>query len=123
MKIVSTKNAAKAVGPYSQAIIAGDFVFCAGQIGKDPKTDELLEGIENQTRVALNNIEAIVKAAGSNKNKIVKTTIYLTNINDFQKVNEQYASFFGSHKPARATIEVRSLPKGALIEIETIALI
>lgn len=121
MKIVNTKTGAKSVGHYSQAVVAGNFVFCAGQIGKYPKTDQLLEGIENQTRQVLKNIEAILKAAGSNKNKIVKTTVYIRDINDFLKVNDVYASFFGTHKPARSTVEVSNLPKGALIEIEAIA--
>ncbi len=122
MKIVHTENAPKTVGHYSQAVIAGNFVFCAGQIGKDPKTDQLADGIEKQTRQVLNNIETVLKAAGSNKNKIVKTTVYITNINDFLKVNDVYAAFFGTHKPVRSTVEVSSLPKGALIEIEAIAL-
>lgn len=121
MKIIHTNKAAAAVGHYSQAIIAGDFVFLAGQIGKDPKTDQLAKGIEKQTQEILKNIETILKAAGSSKKKIVKTTVFLKNINDFPKINDAYASFFGDHKPARSTVEVSNLPKGALIEIEAIA--
>lgn len=123
MKIVETSNAPKAIGPYSQAIIAGDFVFCSGQIGIDPKTGNLVEGIENQTNQIIKNLEAVLKEAECSLQHIVKTTIFLTNITDFAKVNEIYGSFFAAHKPARATVEVSSLPKGALIEIEAIALL
>lgn len=122
MKYIHTKNAAKAVGPYSQAVIAGDFIFCAGQIGIDPKNGNLVEGIENQTKQALMNLQAVLEAARPGLAGITKTTVYLKNINDFPKMNEVYASFFGRHKPARATVEVSNLPKGALIEIEAIAI-
>lgn len=122
MKYVSTKNAPAAIGPYSQAIEANGFVFCSGQIGIDPKTGNLAEGLENQTKQIIKNIEAVLKEAGLNLECIVKTTIFLTNINDFAKVNEIYGSFFTNHKPARSTIAVAALPKGALIEIEAIAL-
>lgn len=122
MKYIITKNAPQAIGPYSQAIIAEDFVFCSGQIGIDPKTGELVNGIENQTKQIIENLKAVLNESGSDIDCIVKTTIFLTNINDFAKVNEIYGSFFTKHKPARATVEVSNLPKGALIEIEATAL-
>lgn len=122
MKTVKTKNAPQAIGPYSQAVIANGFIFCSGQIGIDPKTGNLAEGLENQTKQIIKNIEAVLKEAGLNLECIVKTTIFLTNINDFAKVNEIYGSFFTNHNPARSTIAVAALPKGALIEIEAIAL-
>lgn len=122
MKYISTKNAPQAIGPYSQAIIAGDFVFCSGQIGIDPKTGNLVEGIENQTKQIIENLKAVLNESGSDIDCIVKTTIFLTDINDFAKVNEIYGSFFTTHKPARSTVAISNLPKGALIEIEAIAL-
>lgn len=121
MKIISTNKAPAAIGPYSQAIKMGNFLFCSGQIGIDPKTSQLVEGVENQTRQALANLRAIVEAADFSIKNILKTTIYLKSISDFAKVNEIYAAFFGNHKPARATVGVSDLPKGALIEIEAIA--
>ncbi len=122
MKYINTKNAPAAIGPYSQAIIAEYFVFCSGQIGIDSKTGELVNGIENQTKQVLKNLEAVLKAAGSDLASVVKTTVFLKNISDFPKMNEVYASFFGNHKPSRATVEVSNLPKNALIEIDAIAL-
>lgn len=121
MKLVQTKNAPSAIGPYSQAIVVGDLIFCSGQIGIDPKTGELKKGIEEQAKQVLENIMAVLEAAGSNHNQVVKTTIFLTNIADFQKINEIYAAYFGGHKPARSTVEVKNLPKGALIEVEATA--
>jgi len=123
MKSVQTNQAPAAVGPYSQAIIANGFVFCSGQIGLDPKTNTLVEGLENQTHQVLKNLEAVLKEAGSSLDDIVKTTIFITNIADFGKINEIYGSYFTSHKPARATIGVADLPKDALVEIEAVALI
>lgn len=121
MKSIDTKKAPEAIGPYSQAIVANGFVFCSGQIGLDPKTGELIEGIENQTRQVLNNLKEVLKASGSGLDKVVKTTIYLVNIADFTVVNVIYGEYFEVHKPARATVEVSGLPKGALIEIDAIA--
>ncbi len=123
MKYINTKNAPAAIGPYSQAIIANGFVFCAGQIGIDPETGNLVEGLENQTKQVIKNLQAVLKAAGSDLTKVAKTTIFLKDINDFAKVNEIYGSFFTNHKPARGTIGVANLPKGALIEIEAIAVL
>ena len=122
MKEIFTPKAPKPVGAYSQAIETGDLIFCSGQIGIDPETGKLVEGIEKQTEQALKNLKAVLEAGNSSLDRVVKTTIYLTDIQDFQKVNEIYSKFFGSQKPARATVEVKSLPKGALIEIEAIAL-
>jgi 2-iminobutanoate/2-iminopropanoate deaminase len=111
----------KAVGPYSPFIKTGNFIFCSGQVGVSPDTNKLVEGIENQTHQALKNVSAVLEEAGSNLDNVVKTTIFLTNINDFAKVNEIYGSYFTKQKPARSTIEVSNLPKGALIEIEAIS--
>jgi 2-iminobutanoate/2-iminopropanoate deaminase len=120
IKIIETQKAPKAIGPYSQALVLEDFVFCSGQIGIDPKTSNLVQGIENQTKQILENLKNILEEAGSSLDNVIKTTIFLTNINDFQKVNEIYGQYFSSHKPARSTVCVASLPKGALIEIEVI---
>jgi 2-iminobutanoate/2-iminopropanoate deaminase len=122
-KIINTQKAPKALGPYSQGIIYNNFVFCSGQLGINPKTNILEKTIENQTLYALKNLQNILEAAGSSIKNILKTTIYLKNINDFNKMNEVYEKFFKDFKPARATIEVSNLPKGALIEIEAIAFI
>jgi 2-iminobutanoate/2-iminopropanoate deaminase len=122
IKIINSKKAPAAIGPYSQALIVDKLIFCSGQIGIDPKTSNLVQGIENQTKQILENLKNILEEAGSSLDKVIKTTIFLTNINDFQKVNEIYGQYFSSHKPARSTVCVASLPKGALIEIEAIAL-
>ena len=122
IKIINSKKAPAAIGPYSQALVVGEFVFCSGQICIDPKTSNLVQGIENQTKQILENLKNILEEVSSSLDKVIKTTIFLTNINDFQKVNEIYGRYFSSHKPARSTVCVASLPKGALIEIEAIAL-
>jgi 2-iminobutanoate/2-iminopropanoate deaminase len=122
IKIINSKKAKAAIGPYSQALIVDKLIFCSGQIGIDPKTSNLVQGIENQTKQILENLKNILEEAGSSLDKVIKTTIFLTNINDFQKVNEIYGQYFSFHKPARSTVCVASLPKGALIEIEAIAL-
>lgn len=121
IKTINTKKAPAAVGPYSQAIEASGFIFCSGQIGLDPKTGNLIGNLEVQTRQVLNNLKEVLKAAGSDLDFVVKTTIYLKNISDFPAVNSIYGEFFKDHKPARATVEVSNIPKGALIEIEAIA--
>ncbi|MBI2036358.1 RidA family protein [Candidatus Microgenomates bacterium] len=120
VKTIQTDKAPAAIGPYSQAVVAGGFVFCAAQIGMDPVTGSLAEGLENQVKQVITNIEAVLEAAGSDLTKVVKTTVYLKSINDFAKMNEIYAKFFIG-KPARATVEVASLPKGALVEIDVVA--
>ena len=108
-------------GPYSSAVEAGGFIFISGQIALDPKTGEVITNIKSATRQVLTNIQTILKAAGLKLTNIVKTTIYLKNINDFAAVNEIYACFFPEEPPARSTIEVSSLPKDVPIEIEAIA--
>jgi 2-iminobutanoate/2-iminopropanoate deaminase len=120
-KIIRTNKAPAALGPYSQAVVANNFIFCSGQIGINPKTGNLAEGIGEQTKQALQNLNEVLIAAGANPDSVVKTTIYLKNMEDFTIVNTIYANFFKDHKPARATVEISSLPKEALIEIEAIA--
>jgi len=122
IKIISSQKAPAAIGPYSQALVVDKLIFCSGQIGIDPKTGNLVDGIENQTKQILENLKNILEEAGSSLDKVIKTTIFLTNINDFSLVNQIYGEFFSSHKPARSTVGVASLPKGALIEIEALAL-
>lgn len=121
-KIVSTTDAPAAVGPYSQAVRVGQFVFTAGQIPLDPKTGVIVsEDIAEQTRRVLDNLTAVLKAENLTFKHIVKTTIFLTNLGDFQTVNEVYASYFSDLPPARSTVQVSALPKGAQVEIECIA--
>lgn len=112
-----------AVGPYSQAIEIGGLVFCSGQIGINPKTGKLVEGIEKQTTQVLKNLEAVLAEAGANKTSVTKTTIFLKDMKDYAAVNEIYGKFFADHKPARSTVEVASLPKDALIEVEATAVV
>ena len=121
-KIISTLEAPAAVGPYSQAVRVGDTVYCAGQIPLDPTSGEIVSGgIEIQTRRVLDNIRAVLTADGLSFSHIVKTTIFLTDLGDFQKVNEIYSSYFSQEPPARSTVQVAALPKGARVEIEVIA--
>jgi len=122
IKIIETDNSPKAIGPYSQAVSFDNFIFCSGQIGINPQTGLLVDGIKNQTIQVLKNIKNILDSCGSSMNKVVKTTIFLTDINNFSEVNEIYETFFTSTKPARSTVCVASLPKNALIEIEAIAI-
>jgi 2-iminobutanoate/2-iminopropanoate deaminase len=118
---VQTNGAPAALGPYSQAIRSGDLVFCSGQIGLDPSTGELADGVEAQAERALRNLQAVLDAAGLGFDDVVKTTIFLADVNDFAAVNTIYARFMADPPPARSTIGVGALPKGALIEIEAIA--
>lgn len=120
-RIIQTQNAAAAIGPYSQAITAGGFLFTSGQLGLNPDTGALLPDISGQTKQSLLNIQAILEVAGFRKEDVVKTVIYLKNMSDFATVNGIYAEFFGEHKPARSCVGVSELPKGGLIEIEVIA--
>jgi 2-iminobutanoate/2-iminopropanoate deaminase len=121
-KIISTKEAPAAVGPYSQAVRVGSTVYCAGQIPLDPKSGQIVPGdIGAQTRRVLENIAAVLRAESLAFENIVKTTIFLTNLNDFQTVNEIYGSYFKKEPPARSTVQVPALPKGANVEIEVIA--
>jgi 2-iminobutanoate/2-iminopropanoate deaminase len=118
---VSTDKAPAAVGPYSQALEVNGLVFCSGQIGIDPKTGNLVMGIEGQIKQALSNLSAVLEASGSDTKHVVKTTVYIKNMSDYAVFNQIYGEFFGDHKPARATVEVARLPKDALIEVEAIA--
>jgi len=120
-KVIFTENAPKAIGPYSQAIMYGDMLFISGQLGINPKTNELPEDLETQTKNAMNNIKAILEEAGMNFNDVVQTHIFLKDIKDFQKVNEIYSKYFESDYPARATMQVAALPKDGKVEIEMIA--
>ena len=121
-KIISTPDAPAALGPYSQAVRVGSTVYCAGQIPLDPKSGEIVTGgIEVQTRRVLDNLTAVLKAEGLTFENIVKTTIFLMDLGDFQKVNEVYGSYFKQQPPARSTVQVAALPKGARVEIEAIA--
>ena len=121
-KIVATDKAPAAIGPYAQANSIGNLVITSGQIPIDPATGNLVEGdIEVQTRQVFANLKAVLEAAGSSLDKIVKTTCFMDNMNDFAKMNEVYASFFSGDYPSRSAVEVAKLPKGALIEIEVIA--
>ena len=121
-KVISTAEAPQAIGPYSQAIEAGGFVFVSGQIPLIPATGELVEGsVEVQTARVLENLKAILEAAGSSLESVVKTTVYITNMDDFAKVNGIHGQYFQENPPARVCVEVSKLPKGALVEIDVIA--
>lgn len=120
--IILTTNAPAPVGPYSQAASLGSFVFCSGQIPIDPKTNEIFKGdIKIQAEMVMKNIGAVLQAAGLGYENIIKTTIFLVNMSDFAAVNEVYAGYFKEQFPARSTIAVKELPKGAHVEIEVIA--
>ena len=118
---IQTNGAPAAIGPYSQAIRSGDLVFCSGQIGLDPATGELVDGVEAQAERAIRNLASVLDAAGLGFDDVVKTTIFLVDFNDFATVNEIYARFMPDPPPARSTIGVGALPKGARVEIEAIA--
>jgi 2-iminobutanoate/2-iminopropanoate deaminase len=121
-KIISTSEAPAAIGPYSQAVRSGRFLFCSGQIPLDPKSGQIVPGdIAAQTRRVLDNIAAVLRAEGLTFDNVVKTTVFLTDLGDFQTVNEIYGSYFKQDPPARSTVQVSALPKGAKVEIEVIA--
>lgn len=121
-KIIYTENAPQPVGPYSQAVALGDFLFCSGQVSIDPKTNEVFLGdIQEQARMVMENLSAVLKTNQMNFSNVVKTTIFLTDMNNFAKVNEVYAKYFNEQPPARSTIAVSGLPKGVHVEIEVIA--
>ncbi len=120
MKEIKTNNAPAAIGPYSQGITAGGLLFTSGQIPIDPKTGEIPGGVEAQTRQALTNVSNIVKEAGADMNKVIKTTVFIKNMEDFAKINEVYAEFFEKPYPARSCVEVARLPKDVLLEVEAI---
>ncbi|NWL90402.1 reactive intermediate/imine deaminase [Paenibacillus sp. 79R4] len=119
---IATASAPGAIGPYSQAVQVGDYLFTSGQLGLIPETGQLAEGIEAQTTQSLRNVSAILEAAGSGLDQVVKTTVFLKDMNDFGKVNEIYGSFFAEPYPARSAVEVARLPKDGLVEIEVIAM-
>jgi len=120
---VSTPNAPAAIGPYSQAVTVAGVVFCSGQIALVPGTPNLVEGgVKEQAVQVLENLRHVLAAAGSSPGRVLKTTIFLKDLNDFGIVNEVYGAFFGDHRPARATVEVARLPKDALVEIDCTAL-
>ena len=122
MEFVSTDRAPKAIGPYSQATIADDVVYTAGQIALDPATGEIVAGgVTQQTERVFANLRAILEAAGSSLASVVKTTVYLTDMNDFKAMNDVYAGAFGDHRPARSTVAVAALPRGVRVEIDVIA--
>ena len=120
-KIISTNNAPSAIGTYSQAILANDFLYISGQIPLDPEKMELVEGIDNQIRMVFKNIKEILKEANMNYSNIIKLTVLLDNLDNFEKVNETMGQLFDEPYPARAAYEVAKLPKNSSIEIETIA--
>ena len=121
-RIIKTDKAPAAIGPYSAGVAANSFVFTAGQIGLDPVSGAMVEGgVEAEARQALTNLKGILEAGGSSLEKVVKTTVFLKDIGDFQKVNAVYAEFFTMNPPARSAVQVAALPRGALVEVEAIA--
>jgi 2-iminobutanoate/2-iminopropanoate deaminase len=122
-KVISTEKAPKAIGPYSQAIAAGDLVFTSGQIALDPSTQQMVEGdVRAQAERVMKNLEGVLEAAGCSFAQVVKTTIFLADLNDFAAVNEIYGKRFSGAPPARSTVQVAALPKGARVEIEMVAI-
>jgi 2-iminobutanoate/2-iminopropanoate deaminase len=122
VQVISTEKAPKAIGPYSQAIVANGFVFLSGQIPLDASTGQVNQGsIAEQTKTVLTNLKAVLESAGSDISKVVKTTVYLKDMQDFEEVNRVYGEFFTSNKPARATVQVARLPKDVGVEIDAIA--
>ncbi|MDM0446394.1 RidA family protein [Clostridium perfringens] len=120
-EIIKTNKAPGAIGPYSQGIKIGDFVYTSGQIPLNPETGVMAGSIEEQTAQSLENIKAILEAAGTSMDKVIKTTVFLSDMNDFVRMNEVYATYFTENQPARSAVEVTKLPKDAKIEIEVIA--
>ena len=121
-RIIQTEQAPAAIGPYSQAIRIGDFLYTSGQIALDPESGMFLSGeIEEETEQTLKNISAILQAGGVNFENVIKTTVYLSDLNDFTRMNQVYEKYFSKNKPARACVQVAALPKGAKIEIDAIA--
>ena len=123
MELIATDQAPRAIGPYSQAVVAGNMIYTAGQIALDPATMEVAgRDVAEQTDRVLRNLAAVLQAAGSSLKQVVKTTVFLADMADFPAMNEVYARHFGDHRPARSTVAVRSLPKEARVEIEVVAL-
>lgn len=124
LRTIRTDRAPGAIGPYSQAIVAGNLVFTAGQIPLDPATGELVQGdVAAQTERVIENLRAILEAAGSSLTKVVKTTVFLADMNDFAAMNEVYARYFGDHRPARSTVQAARLPRDVRVEIEAVAVL
>ncbi len=122
MDFVQTDKAPKAIGPYSQAVKANGFVFCSGQISINPETGEIVgNSVKEQTEQVLKNLFAVLEAAGSDYSKVVKTTVFLADMSTFGEMNEVYEKMFNGHKPARAAVAVKTLPKNVLVEIEAVA--
>jgi 2-iminobutanoate/2-iminopropanoate deaminase len=122
-EIIFTEAAPKAIGPYSQAVKVGDFIYTAGQGGMDPKTSEIVPGgIEAETRQVLTNLKNILEAAGSSLDQVVKTTVYLRDMQDFSAMNSVYATFFPTNPPARTTVQAAALPRGIAVEIDAVAI-
>ena len=123
-EIISTENAPGAIGPYSQAVKTNSMVFCSGQIPIDVATGEFVSNdVAEQTEQVLKNLSAVLEAAGTSLNNVVKTTVFLADMNDFTAMNEVYAKYFSENKPARATVQAAGLPRGARVEIECIAVV
>ena len=120
-EVINTNNAPEAIGPYSQGVIVGDFVYTSGQIPLNPVTGELVTDIKLATKQSMENIKAILEEAGTSLNNVVKTSIFLKDLNDFEAVNEVYGTYFIENKPARSCVQVAKLPKDAVIEIEALA--
>jgi len=119
---ISTAGAPRAIGPYSQGVAAAGLLFLSGQVPLDPKTGALLQGtIQEEVARVLENLKAVLEAAGAGIDRVVRTTVYLTSLEDFQAMNEEYARYFGENRPARSTVQVAALPKGARVEIDAIA--
>jgi 2-iminobutanoate/2-iminopropanoate deaminase len=122
LSLVAVDTAPRAIGPYSQAVVANGFVYCAGQIAFNPQTMEIVHGgIREQTERVLENLRAVLQAAGSDLSKVVKTTVFLVDMADFPAMNEVYAQAFGTHKPARSTVSVVGLPRDVRVEIDVVA--
>lgn len=119
-EIIKTEKAPQAIGPYSQAVKSGKMLFISGQLPIDPRTSTMPQDIEGQTEAAIKNLEAIAVAAGTSIENTIKTTVFMTDLSLFARMNEVYSRFFNKNAPARATVEVKALPKGALVEIEAI---
>jgi 2-iminobutanoate/2-iminopropanoate deaminase len=124
LRFVATDAAPKAIGPYSQGVIANGFLYTAGQIALDPATMEIVPGdVKAQTERVMKNLDAILKAAGTSLVRVVKTTVFLADMGDFAAMNEVYAKWFGDHKPARSTVAAKTLPRNVLVEIDVVALV
>ncbi|MDP9729745.1 RidA family protein [Alicyclobacillus tolerans] len=121
MKMIATEKAPAAIGPYSQAVQLGNVLYTSGQIPLTPAGEMVTGGIEEQTKQVLDNLDAVLHAAGMTRQNVVKTTIFLTDLAHFQTVNSLYAQYFGDHRPARSTVQVAALPRGAQVEIELVA--